>query len=198
MWGLDMGQARPQAEGAKPTASGETGKALRDRIVKLAFLVLTLGAVAVLVWYQRRGLGLSGWGLDFAAAQVQAAQEQRPVLALFVRSPPDYTSRELAKHTISKNAQAIEAGRFVPVMVNVRDLAKSQPAQRYGVSRLPTMLVIGPDGVEKNRREGFVGELEFRKGFLDCSRVVGPAAPESPEASGEPDWPGSLLPPTSR
>ncbi|MCJ7544903.1 MAG: hypothetical protein MUP47_10155, partial [Phycisphaerae bacterium] len=78
------------------------------------------------------------------------------------------------------NAQAIKDGRFIAVMVKVRNLSRSNLASRYGIAKLPTLLVIGPDGAEKNRREGFIGEPEFRTGFLDCSQVVGPAATSKP------------------
>jgi hypothetical protein len=42
------------------------------------------------------------------------------------------------------------------------------------------MLVIGPDGVEKNRREGFIGEVDFRTGFLEGGEVIGPASSTRP------------------
>lgn len=175
-----MGQASQGSEGASPAAAGGTVKPRPERVIKLAFVVVTLAVVAMLYGLQRRGLSLPGWGNDLPAALAQAAREGRPVLAFFVSSPPGYTSRELTKNTIPKNAQAIEHGRFITVVVKVSNLSRSEPANRYGITKLPTMLVIGPDGAEKNRREGFIGELEFRTGFLDCSQLLGPAATSRP------------------
>jgi hypothetical protein len=151
-------------------------KSRRDRVIKLAFLAVTVVLVTMVYFKQRGGLDLPGWGDDLSAALSKAAAEKRPVLAFFVSSPPDHISRELTKNTIPKNAGVIEKGRFVKVVVKVGSVAKSEPARRFGITSLPTMLVIGPDGVEKNRREGFIGEMEFRSGFLEGGVVIGPAS----------------------
>ena len=42
------------------------------------------------------------------------------------------------------------------------------------ISSLPTFVLLSPEGKELNRREGFVGEVDFYKGFLDCSNVLKP------------------------
>jgi hypothetical protein len=165
-----------QDTGSPPQGGGvPVAKYRRDRRIRLAFLALTVVLVTLIYFRQRAGLSLPGWGNDLSAALTQAAAENRPVLAFFVSSPPSHTSRELTKTTIPKNDEAIEKGRFIKVMVKVKNLAHSEWAVRYKIASLPTMLVIGSDGVEKNRREGFIGELEFRKGFLDCTEVIGPA-----------------------
>lgn len=172
-----MEQARPASDPAAATAAGGRPRSARDRVIKVAFAVVTLTVVGMLYWYQRRGLSLPGWDSDLKAALQQASTQNRPVLVFFVSSPPDQTSRELAKTTIPKNAQAIKDGRFLTVMVKVGNPAKSELAQRHQVVKLPTMLVLGPDGAERNRREGFIGELPFRSGFLDCRDVVSPPSP---------------------
>ena len=146
-----------------------------DRKIKLAFLALTTVVVGVIVLWQRNTLGLPGWGENLNAALAQAKAENRPVLAFFVSSPLDDISRMLTKNTIPKNDKAIQKGRFIKVVVRVSNLAKSEPAQRFKITTLPTMLVIGPDGVETNRREGNIGELEFRTGFLEGGEVVRPS-----------------------
>ncbi len=155
-------------------------KSRRDRGIKLAFLVVTVVLVVLVYVKQRSGLNLPGWGDDLSAALAQAAAENRPVLAFFVSSPPDQVSRELTKNTLPKNAEAIRKGRFIKVVVKVGSVAKSEPARRLGVTFLPTMLVIGADGLEKNRREGFIGEVEFRNGFLDGGEVIRPARSTQP------------------
>lgn len=167
-------------EQAHPAPDSEVGtrpRSARDRLIKVAFAVVTLAVVGMLYWYQRRGLSLPGWDGDLTTALQQASAQNRPVLVFFVSSPPDQTSRNLAATTIPKNTQAIEDGRFLTVMVKVSSLTKSEMAQRYQVVKLPTMLVLGPDGAEKNRREGFIGELDFRNGFLDGAAIVPPPAP---------------------
>ena len=147
-----------------------------DRKIKLAFLALMTVVVVLIYLRQRTTLDLPGWGDNLNTALTQAKAESRPVLVFFVSSPPDYTSRELTKNTIPKNDKAIQQGRFIKVVVWIRasDLTKSEVARRFKITSLPTMLVIGPDGVEKNRRVGNIGEVEFRTGFLEGGEVVGP------------------------
>jgi hypothetical protein len=157
-----------QAPGARPA------RKWGDRKIKLAFLALTIVVVGMIVLWQRN-TPLPGWGENLNAALAQAKVENRPVLAFFVSSPLDDISRMLTKNTIPKNKKAIQQGRFIKVVVRVSNLAKSEPAQRFKITSLPTMLVIGPDGVETNRREGNIGELEFRTGFLEGGEVVRPS-----------------------
>jgi hypothetical protein len=170
-----------QPAGIAPQAPGQPPRRPRqDRWVRLAFVAATLIVIAAIYYKQRVGFSLPGWGSDLSAALAQAKAEDRPVLAFFVSSPPDETSRWLVGNTIPKNAQAIDQGKFIKVLVKVGNLSKSQDALRYRVTNMPTMLVIGPDGAEKNRREGTIGELEFRNGFLDCMQVIGPSRPNPP------------------
>ena len=147
-----------------------------ERWIKLAFLAaLIMGAFAVW-WVQRSGTTLKGWGRDLEAALQTARQEDRPVLALFVSDPPGTTKRWLKNDIISKqaNRKAVRKGKFIPVEVALETSLDSETAKRFRVRKLPTLMVIGPDGRERNRREGKVGEMEFRNGFLDCTEVMSP------------------------
>jgi len=38
---------------------------------------------------------------------------------------------------------------------------KSELASRYRLKHLPTMMILGPDGKELDRREGIIGQLEL-------------------------------------
>jgi len=140
---------------------------------KLVF-ILVLVAAALLVLRIQRNPSFSGWGKDLDAALRRAAQENRPVLVFFTAQPPSQITRRLLQTTLSKaaNKQAIEQGRFIMVRVKL-DTSLDEPlAKRYGIKTLPTMLVLDKRGREVNRREGMIGELDFRKGFLDASRVL--------------------------
>jgi hypothetical protein len=177
-----MEQARQETQAAAPAAAGGTVRPSRDRAIKLVFVVATLAVMAMLFWSQRRSINVPGWGEDLSAALSQAAAEGRSVVVFFASVPPGETERWLDKSVLRKpeNVTALDKGRFLKVVVDVGNLSKSKLANRYRIAKLPTMLLIGPDGTERNRREGNLGEVEFRTGFLDCSQVVGPAAASRP------------------
>ena len=98
----------------------------------------------------------------------QAKQEDRRVLAFFVAHPPGQTTRQMVRTTLAKrkNRDAITEGNYIRVRQQLDESLDSELAQRYQITRLPTMLILAPDGTELNRREGFVGEVEFRTAFL--------------------------------
>ena len=50
-------------------------------------------------------------------------------------------------------------------------------AKRYKLTKLPTMVILDANGKELNRREGFIGEVEFRRGFLDLTKIEAPPRP---------------------
>ena len=136
--------------------------------------LIFIGAIAVvaLVVYmtQRSGSELPNWPGNLQAALEKAKQEHRKVLVFFAANPPSTTARRMAKMTLPKNAAAIRKGRFITVLVRTES-PRSDLARRYKLKRLPTFLLLDAAGVELNRRVGFVGEVPFRKGFLDCSEV---------------------------
>jgi hypothetical protein len=148
----------------------------RDRWVKLGFVAVLSALAIVIYYYQRGGLSLPGWGDDLDEALAQAHQENRLVLALFVSDPPGELARQLAKKTIQDpiNTKAIQDGRYVTVIVTVDTALQSRMARTCGLKSLPTLLLLGPKGEERNRREGMVGEVPFRQGFLDCTDVMRP------------------------
>jgi hypothetical protein len=160
-----------QSQADKPKAQATTR---RDRWIKLGFVAVTLAAVVYIYYRQRGGLSIPGWGTDLDAALQKASQEGREVLVLFVSDPPGEIAQQLAKATVPMNAKAIKDGRYVAVVVTVDTALQSETARFYKLKTLPTLLLVGPEGLERNRREGMVGELEFRRGFLDCAEIVRP------------------------
>ena len=158
----------------KSDAAPPVDKARRERRTKIIFLLITLLIVAVIYKLQRTDTRLAGWSKDLNASMTQAVRENRPLLVLFDSDPPSTTSRNLVATTIEKNIKYIDDGKFICVAVSVDTGLKDPVSRRYRLSLLPTMLIIGPDGIEKNRREGIIGEVPFRQGFLDCKEVHGP------------------------
>ncbi len=151
----------------------DTGSKTANRRTKIAFLVvLAVAAALVYVLVQRNTPGFN-WPEDLDKALEQARARQRNVLVFFTSSPKSAIARRLIQTTLHKNAGAMAKERVIKVNVSL-DTVNSDLAARYKISSLPTFVLLSPEGKELNRREGFVGETDFHKGFLDCSKVVKP------------------------
>lgn len=158
-------KSAPENEKQSP-AEASPGPAGHDKWVKLGFVVLLIAAAVAVYSMQTRELKIAGWGDDFTAALDQARADNRMVVALFVKKPPSATAREIRTRVgRSANRKAIEQGNFIPVVVTTS--ADADLAKRYKVTTFPTLLVILPDGRERNRAEGNVGEVPFRQQFLE-------------------------------
>ena len=159
------------------TNSGTAPSARKpDSRAKVVFLAIVIAvAVAIYLWLQRSP-DLLGWPGDIDAALAEARKTDRKVLALFTSDPPSYTARRLAETTLTKghNRQALADGKFLCVHTKVDSALTGKTARRFGLTKLPTTLILSPTGIELNRREGMIGEVPFRHGFLDCSEVQGP------------------------
>ena len=149
-----------------------TGRKAVDRRAKLAFLVVAAVAAVCIYLLQREGPKLKGWATDLDVALKQAKAENRRSLVFFTASPKSTTARRLIQTTLRKNVQMI--AREQVVKVNVDTDLNTNLAVRYKISSLPTFVLLSPEGKELNRRKGFVGEVPFHKGFLDCSQVNKP------------------------
>ncbi len=158
------------AAGAKPAA------AKNDKRVKLVFLVVIVGVLAFLYWKQTRGYEGVDWPTDLAAQKTTAAKEDRKLLVYFTASTPSDDDKRMAQVTLAKkeNRSEIEKGRFVLAKVVVKSDLTDDVAREYKIKKLPTFLILDPKGKELNRREGLIGEVPFRNGFLDCKEIVVP------------------------
>ena len=73
-----------------------------------------------------------------------------------------------------ENKKALIDGKFILTKVVVPPSLDDAFAREHQIGKLPTWLLLDSKGDELNRREGYIGEIEFRKGFLDCQMVVKP------------------------
>jgi thiol-disulfide isomerase/thioredoxin len=107
-----------------------------------AFLLIFCAMLAAPVRAQESG-GIS-WMHDLEAAKVQAKQSGRLVLVHFW-TPTCGPCLALEQHVFNQAgvASAIE-GQFVPVKLNADE--NSATAQWFGITRVPTDVVVTPDG----------------------------------------------------
>jgi hypothetical protein len=157
-------------QSAKYRQSSQAGRS--DRWVKIGFLIVAVVIGTVIYLYLQNDTILKGWPEDLSAALADAKQTNRRVLVFFIGNPPNTEAIWMAGNTLAKpqNQRAIQEGRFARVKVVV-DSLDSNLARRYKLTRLPTMMILAPDGKELNRREGKVGEVDFLHGFLDLTEI---------------------------
>ena len=150
-------------------ADNTSAKPRKNIKVALAFLLVAVMGAGVIYCSHRELRAPPGWiDDDLPEAMRQAKEGDSNVVVLFVTKPPSETGRRLRDTTLSKeaNTQALTDGNFVAVMVRVPRSRRSEIASEFNVTEFPTTLILSPEGEELNRREGKIGETDFRNRFL--------------------------------
>ncbi len=141
-------------------------KSVRDRRVKVVFVVVFIVAAAVIFQWQRRGASLTdAWTSDLEAALTKGREENR-LVALFIMAEAqnEATSRMIRK-SLNHKIVRDQLGRTKPLTVAVvieSDL-KGDLAGKYKVEELPTLIVFSPDGKILHRKRGYVGPAEVSR-----------------------------------
>ncbi len=138
---------------------------------------LAIAGLLVLAWKLSRGTPPNlDWPENFPQALQQAKAENRRVLVQVTASTPGENERKMNDQVLSKdeNVKAIEEGRFILTKVIVLLTFDDAFSREHQIRKVPTWLILDSQGNELNRREGYIGEIAFRKGFLDCQEVVQP------------------------
>ena len=155
------------AEGQGTTGPAGKPRSGRDRFIKGCFLAAVLIAAVIVYMLQRAGPRFGAdWSKDLTAALDQASREERPVLAYFI----EYSSAQEVQDTartlrIGHNPKAIADARLIKVRVKTQ--MGSDLAGKYGLTRLPAMAVLSPQGRICKLATGPIGQEHFRVRFLE-------------------------------
>ena len=164
-------QAAPAADDEQPARTSGA-----DRWVKLAFLVVALG-LGLILWLHSRGGPNLGWDVattakDLDKVLADAREQDRWVVAYFTSDPRSATgNRNVEYLRKGQNVKALREGNYITVEVKVDP--GDALAEAYKVNELPTLLLLDPQGTERNRMVGTVGEVDFRKTFLKPAQPAG-------------------------
>lgn len=100
--------------------------------------------------------GSSVWKTDFAAAQAEARQLNRPLLVHFYgkQCPP---CRKMENEVLNK-AQVLKVleNGFVAVKVCLDSPANAKVQAKFNITSMPTDLIVGPDGKVLSRTTAYV------------------------------------------
>jgi hypothetical protein len=135
--------------------AGNPAKAGRDRLVKLGFLAVTILVVVLVYMNQRNPPTLPNWSQDLPGTLARGRAENRKTLVLFL--PMTLRERQrtwLVGNTIDKNEGLIDRQSILRVKVSVGEIGQCEPAVRYGIKVIPTILLLGADGKEIGRLQG--------------------------------------------
>ncbi len=108
------------------------------------------------------------WMQDPRAAWERARSQRRPILTLFY-TPQIGPYRYLRGIVPMDDETAALLNRFVLLKVDVNQLGGGTLAQRYQIVRLPTMVIIGPNGREQARLPIAANQTEWSevRSFLE-------------------------------
>jgi hypothetical protein len=168
-----------EASSSLPPDGGSKKHSSKDRWVKIGFLLVILIGVVGVYLLQHRSLSIKDWGDDLPAALREAKATGRMVVVFFVEDPPSETSRRIKDSVIHKpgNRKALKEGNFIRVIVILDNSLKSDVAKQYRIKELPTLMVLRPNGTERNRHEGLIGEVNFRQDLLQYPPPEQPTSP---------------------
>jgi thiol:disulfide interchange protein len=156
----DSGQPSDTPEAGAPDSSRARGSRIWPVLVLLA------ACVAAFAWANRPVRSAVAWQHDLEAAKRQAAAENSLVLVAFV-SDDCIACRVMDRDVFSQPDAAAALDGFIPVRLDVN--ARPQLAAEFGVTAMPTLVVLAPDGELVTANVGAIPMRYFLL-FLDQAR----------------------------
>ena len=138
----------------------------RDRFIKIGFLVVLIVGVVLIYLYQRNPTTGLDWSKDYDAVLKEGPDQQKPVILLFMASPPGADTKLLVRKIQSKSSigNALKKHDYLKAVAIVsNNLQKDDIARKFKIKKLPTVIVFSPKGDEVDRREGYFGDGEMVK-----------------------------------
>jgi hypothetical protein len=135
-------------------------------------------------WIDRQELAQASerllWETDFNKAVEKSKTTGKPLLALFY-VPGNESFQELNNNILqnSEEARAI-LEPYIPVRIDMNQLMGANLARELRVVRVPTMMALGPDGIEKGRVVMLPGERWSALRPKMQKELQGSAAPATP------------------
>lgn len=115
------------------------------------------------------------WLNDPSEAWKIAARQKRPLLVMFY--VPDIGPYRYLKSIVPENEEAYRTfGQYVLLKIDANQLLGGQLAEKFNIVRLPTFMIMGPDG---NERDRFV-VVNRQTQWAELKAALTTEAPEEP------------------
>ena len=138
------------------------------RFFWLSFLVISLGYAWHCFYVPSNRVA---WAENYASAQTQASQTEKPVLLFFTGEwcvPCRIMKRKVwADEQVAESVNA----SFIPVTIDVNNPEDAAVLARYNIGGSPVTMVTDPDGNVLRWREGGLEKSEFLE-FLEASNSL--------------------------
>ena len=144
-------------DGADAAGSSPRRKSSIDRLVKVGFLVAVVAGGVVIYFHQLEPAELD-WGREPEETLAKARKTNRPVVLFFTAERQNEETRRMIEKSLTHNTVKSElAERKYLTAVIEDDSMKSDLARRYGVTTLPCLVVLSPQGELRHRDSGYLG-----------------------------------------
>lgn len=154
---------------------------LHRRIARwvLVITAVLVGAYLIDAWQASAGETEDqiSWRTGDRAAFVEAREADKPVLLLYTASWCPPCKQLKAEVFADDDAAAWFEDNFIPVKLDTDHLndQQTQQAQRLGITGIPTMIVMRPDGTVLTQQSGFHGKaavLDWAQGAKHTYRAT--------------------------
>ncbi len=156
-----MNQEQTPPSSKKPTR--------KDHRTKIVFLIVVLAVVTIIYLSQRKDPKLKGWVSSLPAAQQQAREKDTNLIVLFTRQSMTHDDKKIVKKCLNLSQTRKELGRLGYIKAHLRVEDDPDSAQRYEITRTPTLVLLDATGNVLKKHEGFLTDLDFTNNFLDGS-----------------------------
>jgi hypothetical protein len=148
------------------SGDGASRKPRGDRVVKFAFFIAILVVAIAVYRMQKTDPSMPGWTPDLAIALENASRRNTNVVVAFTHRPMSYDDKELVTRGLLYPRSVKALADLGYLRVHLDDSTGREWMDKYGVGKLPTVLLLGPRGAELRRHEGVMDDLTFKNDFL--------------------------------
>lgn len=138
--------------------------------IKIGFLIVAIGVMVWIYSIQKRDPKMPGWGTRLDRALKVAASNDTKVVVAFTHSPMRRADKLLVTKALTWGTSRQVLAELKYQRVHLTDKYNRSEMDKYGIRKLPTVILLDSSGNELKRHEGFMTDLTF------CNDILGKSA----------------------